>query len=185
MARQTDQLQNPLRIIGIGNLLAGDDAAGIRVANKLRKLQLSGVDILVAEQAPLDILNFLEGAEWAILVDAIKSRKAAGMIVRLEFPRDLAQLNSFTWTSGMPSTHMLGLGEALSLGIELKSIPSSIILYGIELGQTQMGETLSPIISEAIDTAVKHIVDEIKGLPCRPFNQCQKTAPRPGFRGKW
>jgi hydrogenase maturation protease len=167
VAPQADRLRNRLRITGVGTRLAGDDAAGICVANKLRKLPLSGVDVCIGGQAPLDILDYLDGARSAIIIDAVKSGKEPGTIVRFGCPRDLAQLTSLTWMSGTPSTHLFGLGEALSLGRELKIIPSHIILYGIEFGDVKMGEPISSKISDSIDTVVNRIVEDIKRPSCR------------------
>lgn len=164
------QHQNPLRIIGIGNPLAGDDAVGICVINKLKNLQLPGVDFLIAGQAPLDILGYLEGVELAILVDAVQSGQESGTIVRLDIPKDLAQLTSFAWTSGTPSTHMFGLREALLLGTELKTIPLPIILYGIEVGQIEMGEHLSLKVSQALEKVAKRIIEDIKNFSAKRLN---------------
>ena len=156
---------NPVRIIGIGNPSAGDDSLGMIIARKLKKLHSSGVDIVEAGMAPLDILHLLEGATSAILVDATMSGQGVGTITRLELPRDMHQLTHFSWSSSS-STHQFGLADSLILGMELRTLPQHLTLFGIELGQTTLGTTLSPQVSQAIDQVVSRISQECEELAC-------------------
>lgn len=166
MTQTCDQHRNLLRIIAIGNPLAGDDGVGISVAHKLMNLHLSGVDIMPVGLAPLDVLDSLAGAETAVLIDAVRSGKDAGTILRFEIPEDLPQLTTLAWAPARHSTHKFGLAEALSLGNELGVLPSHITVYGIELGQVHMGASLSPKVQQAMETVVAQIIDGVKRLGC-------------------
>ncbi len=156
---------NLTRIIGIGNPSAGDDSVGLLIARKLKTLHLSEVSIVEAGMAPLDILHLLEGATSAILVDATISGQEVGTITRLELPRDMHQLTHFSWSSSS-STHQFGLADSLMLGHELKTFPQRLSVYGIELGRTTLGTTLSPQVSQALDQIVARISQECEKLAC-------------------
>ena len=156
---------NLTRIIGIGNPSAGDDSVGLLIARKLKTLHLSEVSIVEAGMAPLDILHLLEGTTSAILVDATISGQEVGTITRLELPRDMHQLTHFSWSSSS-STHQFGLAHSLMLGHELRTLPQHLTIYGVELGRTTLGTTLSPQVSQALDQIVARISQECEKLAC-------------------
>ena len=64
-------------IIGLGNTLRGDDAAGILVVRRLKPLLGAQAKIIEAEMASTEVLEFIEGAIVAILVDAAWSGRPA------------------------------------------------------------------------------------------------------------
>ena len=162
--------RQPVRIIGMGNFFAGDDAVGILVARQLKALAIDGVDIIEAGLAGFDLLDLLEGTEAAIVIDAVQNGIDPGTILRLEIPRHLEQVSALSWSSSLSSTHGLGLGEALTLGITLGTLPPSLTIYGIELGHITQGEPLSRNVLEAIEILLPQLVKEIEKLACTNFS---------------
>lgn len=156
----------PIRIIGIGNLFAGDDAVGIHVVRKLKEYPIPGIDLIEAGLGGLDLLDNFAGIEIGIVIDAVQSGHDTGTIVRLEIPRDLEQLSDFTWDSTTSSTHAFGLGEALTLGNMLGMLPPSLTVYGIELEQLNRGTPLSKKVSDSIETVVAQIMSEFGDPAC-------------------
>ena len=160
----------PIRIIGIGNSFAGDDAVGIHVVRKLKERPIPGpipgMEMIEAGLDGLALLDNLAGIEMGIIIDAVQSGHDTGTIVRLEIPRDLDQLSEFTWSSTTSSTHAFGLGEALTLGHTLEMLPRSLTVYGIEWGQLNAGTTLSRRVSGSIETVVSQIMNEFGDPAC-------------------
>jgi len=140
---------SPIRIIGIGNLLAGDDAIGIHVAQQLKSDNLKGIDILEVSQGGVGLLDLMDGAETVILIDAIKSGKPPGTIHCLESPGGMDQISNLASFSLTPSTHAIGLHEVLVLGQTLGRLPPTLMLYGIELDQVALGKPPSQKIIQA------------------------------------
>ena len=159
-----------IRIIGIGNSFAGDDAVGIHVVRKLKECPIPGpipgIEMIEAGLDGLALLDNLAGIEMGIVIDAMQSGHDTGTIIRLEIPRDLDQLSDFTWSSTTSSTHAFGLGEALTLGHTLEMLPRSLTVYGIELGQLNAGTTLSTKVSESIEAVVAQIMSEFEDPAC-------------------
>ena len=122
------------RIIGLGNLFAGDDAAGVLVVRRLQALHIPGVDAIEAGMAGVALLHLLEGAKYAIVVDAVHSNQEEGTIIRLEIPRDQDQVTRFSWDSTTSSTHTMGLSEVIVLGSMVGILPPRLSIIGIELG---------------------------------------------------
>ena len=148
------------KIIGLGNSLAGDDAVGNIVARQLLPYQSPSIFILEGGLAGLNLLHEMEETERLLLIDSVYSRSDPGTIVRLTIPRDLTAIGNLTWGSSSPSTHAFGVGEALTLANALELLPKQVILYGIELGHIQPGESMSPQVSQSIQSVVLRIVTE-------------------------
>ncbi len=153
-----------IKIIGLGNCFAGDDAVGNVVARQLLSYQGPSVSILEGGLAGLNLVHEMEGTKKLILIDAVHSQSEAGNIVRFTLPHDLDTIGQLTWGSSTSSTHAFGLGEALTLANTLQLLPQEVILYGIELGHIQPGELLSLQVSRAIPSVVFRIIHEELGL---------------------
>jgi hydrogenase maturation protease len=67
-------------VIGIGNVLAGDDAVGPHVVRQVeaRYALPAGVEVLDAGTPGYDLTAFLAGLDAAILVDAVRAQGAPG-----------------------------------------------------------------------------------------------------------
>jgi len=165
-----------IKIIGIGQSLRGDDAAGL-AAVKLWyetyqvKVNRPNVQMELAELPGIGLLNQLEGAKVAILVDAVHSDAKVGTVHVL--PEN--QLESFT--EGFGSAHGWGVAETLSLGRKLipSSLPGNLILIGIEAGQLNLGETLSPEVEATLPEVARLIELHIDIDPAHNFPQSTST----------
>ena len=149
-----------IKIIGLGNSFAGDDAVGNLVARRLLSYQNSSLSIIEGGLAGLNLLHEMEATETLILIDAVHSQSESGNIVRFTIPQDLDKIGKLTWGSSTTSTHAFGLREALTLANTLELLPPQVILYGMELGHIQQGAPLSPQVTRAIPFLVSQIVNE-------------------------
>ena len=151
------------KIIGLGNPFMGDDAVGVVVARKLRQYEQTSVLIVEGGLAGLNLLHEMEDTDTLILIDAVHSQSEAGTIFRFTVPQDLEKIGKLAWGASASSTHSFGLAEALTLAHTLEVLPAHVILYGIELGQIQKGQGLSPTVSKAMKDVVNRIaVEELR-----------------------
>jgi hydrogenase maturation protease len=72
-------------VLGLGNVLLGDEGLGVWVAESLRRRFEfpSSVTILDGGTLGLDLLPRLDGVDRLIVIDAVKFGGAPGDIVRL------------------------------------------------------------------------------------------------------
>jgi hydrogenase maturation protease len=145
-----------IKIIGIGQNLRGDDAAGlsaVRLWVETYQAQHPQVQVELAELPGIGLLDLLEGTGFAILVDAVHSGARSGTVYQLRED----QLASFTGGTG--SAHGWGVAETLSLGRQLvpTSLPVQVIVIGIEAGQFSLGESLSPEVQASLPEAARTI----------------------------
>ncbi|MGD0197415.1 MAG: hydrogenase maturation protease [Solirubrobacteraceae bacterium] len=141
-------------VIGVGNRYRSDDGAGLEVA---RRLQGSDAfDVRESEGEPVALLDVWDGAPAAILVDAVSSGATPGTIHRI----DASDQPLPAEIGGAPSTHAVGLGEAIELGRALGRLPRKLIVYGIEGERFNAGEELSPRVAAAIESLVQQVQQE-------------------------
>jgi hydrogenase maturation protease len=136
-------------IIGIGNALRGDDAAGVRVAEKLQ-----GV---ACEVEPSRLIETWEGADAAILIDTVVSGAPPGTVRRFDASKQAVPARELR-----SSTHAIGLAETIELARALGRLPKSVVVYGIEGESFAAGAPLSP----EVEAAVSRLVDTIKEETC-------------------
>ncbi len=152
-----------LTIIGIGQSLRGDDGAGLAAVRRWQEMcpaQHPDVRIELAESPGLGLLNLLEGAAAAILVDAVRSGAIPGSLHCLD-ESDIA-----AFLDGANSAHGWGVAESLALSRQLDpdSLPARLVLIGIEAGQVKLGEGLSPAVAASLPDAARLIQETIQQL---------------------
>jgi hydrogenase maturation protease len=69
----------PILVIGYGNELRGDDAAGPRVATAIEKLGLAGVQVLVRHQLAPELSEAISQARAIVFVDAALAGEGVGV----------------------------------------------------------------------------------------------------------
>ncbi len=153
-----DKPPGTIKIIGIGQSLRGDDAAGLAAVRLWEetyqaRLERPDVQVELAELPGIGLLNLLEGARFAILVDAVNSGDRPGTVYVLS----QNQLEAFK--DGAGSVHGWGVAETLLLGRTLMPavLPVKLVLIGIEVGQLDLGEALSPEVESALSEVARLI----------------------------
>lgn len=154
-------LNAPVRILGCGNLLMGNDGVGLRVIEALGKTELGSLedlDIADAGVCGLDLLNYFDGARKVIIVDAVLANSPVGSVHRLE-GKDLLKTDE---PLNLVSVHDLTILEVMRIGEHVQVLPE-IVVIGIEIGTIVTDATLeiSPEVLKGLDEAVRLIKQEV------------------------
>lgn len=157
----TTKARHPIRIIGVGNLFRSDDGAGVLAARRLKSLLGDRAEVIEAELAGLEVLDFMAEASAVILIDAARSGRSAGTIHRLDVSAGPISADLFPH-----STHVLNAADAIELGRTLGLLPRRVIVYGLEVGDTRAGSDLSPAMAGALEQVVERVVHEVEGFSC-------------------
>ena len=131
-------------LIGLGNDLRGDDAAGLLVARAARG-RAEGIEVVESSGEPIDLLDAWEGFEAVVVVDAVSSGAEPGTVHRLD-----AAAGPLPTPFASPSTHALGLAEAVELGRALDRLPPRLVVFGIEGAEFSAGAEPGPAVLEAV-----------------------------------
>lgn len=150
-------------VIGIGQSLRGDDAAGLEAVRRWREKfpETAGkpeVQIEACELPGLSLIETLSNVDAAILVDAVQSSAKPGTVHRLS-ENELA-----SFPSSSKSAHGWGVAETLRLRSQLTGTKVGIRIIGIEAEQMELGAGLSEAVENAIPTLCEVIEEEIHAL---------------------
>jgi len=147
---------NSVVVVALGNVYRRDDGAGLAVAELLRGRLPDGARLVECEQEPTRLVDAWEGADTALVVDAVESGAPPGTLHRFD-----ASEQSLPERLFRSSTHSFGVGEAIELARALGRLPGSVIVYGIEGGAFEAGEGLSGDVAEAVERVAAAVLADV------------------------
>jgi hydrogenase maturation protease len=143
-------------ILGVGNLLMGDEGAGIEVIRRLQQLPLpDNVTCLDGGTGSFLLLDPLHRADKVVLVDATVDGQSPGTVQKLrpQFSRDYPP----TLTA-----HDIGLKDLIDT-FYLLGKPAEVVLFAISISPLQDMEIgLTPALSRRIDHIVEMVLQEVR-----------------------
>lgn len=146
-------------ILGLGNILLHDEGLGVKALEYLSaNYQFPpGVELLDGGTAGLPLINFLEGLDLLIVLDAVKAEAEAGAIFRFS-PQDLD-----TQVMYKASLHQVHFLEVLKVAEALeKKLPTIIILAMQPQNIEGWGQELSPVIEDRLPHLAALAVEELE-----------------------
>jgi len=159
--RATEVEAPVVRVIGLGNVLMGDDALGPWVIHHLQSsYELpKSIQLLDAGTPGLDLTPYLSGVPAVILVDTVRSAGAPGEL-------RLYRKDKLLTLSPQPrlSPHDPGVTETLQL-LELSGDgPGEFLLVGVIPESVGTGVGLTPPVRAAVSTAAELVLLELVRL---------------------
>ncbi|HZS29906.1 MAG TPA: hydrogenase maturation protease [Gaiellaceae bacterium] len=148
-------------VIGVGNALRGDDAAGVEVVERLNGRVPPGVVVAACDEEPSRLIEAWADADAVVLVDTVASGERAGTLHRFdagETPIPARTLRS--------STHAIGLAETIELARALGKLPARLVVYGIEGAAFESGASLTPAVEDAVGKLVDTILGDLERETC-------------------
>lgn len=141
-------------VIGCGNLLRGDDAAGPVLIRRLRdRGTRPGVECVDAGTGGIDVVALMRGRDHVVIIDACRGAGEAGAIhevpgedVEHLLPPEGINLHAVRWDHALAFGHWLLEGE----------YPRRVTVFLVEANAFEPGAGLS--------LAVERGVDELVGL---------------------
>ena len=160
-------------VIGLGNVLMGDDAFGPWVVQTMLAEFAFPEDVSVEDLGTpgLDLIPYVADLEALVLVDTVRSSSPPGTI-RL-YRRDELLKHA---PHARLSPHDPGVKEALLTAEFAGNGPREVLLVGAVPETTAMSVRLSPALRRAVPLAVGEVLKELERLGCRPSH---RDAPRP------
>jgi hydrogenase maturation protease len=144
-------------VLGVGNLLLSDDGVGIHAIQRLQAAQLFPEEVQVVDGGTcgLDLLQFLEGIERLIIIDAAQMGRPPGTVVRLEGEQVPAYLALKT------SPHEIGLPELLFAAKLTNIYPAQVVIFGVQPESLETSLGLTPAVAAQLDELVDLVAAEI------------------------
>lgn len=136
-------------VVGVGNAMRGDDAAGLAVIDAL---EAAGCRrrLVRSDGNPTRLLDL--GAADVVVVDAVAGGPA-GAVHRwdaIAAPLPAGRLRS---------THAVGLAAAVELGRALGTLPERLVVIGIAGGDFSLGSPMTPPVARAVAAVAGELAD--------------------------
>lgn len=144
-----------LLVLGIGNPHCGDDGVGAAVVERLKHLERDDMMVKAIPGEASETIAAMRGHHCVVLVDAVVSRNAVGALHVFDASHVPLPLEIF----GHFSTHSFGIADAIELARALGELPTKLVVLGIEGERFEPGDSLSPKVSAAIESATEWIIE--------------------------
>jgi hydrogenase maturation protease len=151
------------RVIGLGHPDRGDDAIGLRVADRLGRQGERAVEVHRLEGSPLQLLTMWGPTDHVIVVDALRAPGRAGVIHRVDVTTD--RLPRAAAGSG---AHDASLADVIELARALDRLPVSLVVYGIIGRRFGIGDPPLPAVLDAVVPACERITAELRRVAAAP-----------------
>ncbi len=131
-------------IVGIGNILKGDDRVGPLVCQQLRHAKVCA-ELIDAGTVPENYIQPIikKAPQNLLIIDAIDSGASPGTISIFK-PE---QLNSFVFSTHTLSPHLF-------VDLVHQEIDVDVYIVGVQPAQIQLGQPLSAQVSKAVQSLV-------------------------------
>ncbi|MFA5835419.1 MAG: HyaD/HybD family hydrogenase maturation endopeptidase [Bellilinea sp.] len=149
-------------VLGIGNLLLTDDGVGIRAIQLLEERYMLPEEVQVVDGGTcgLDLLQFLEGVDHLVIIDAARLGKTPGSIARLEGDQVPAYLALKT------SPHEIGLPELLFTARLTDIYPPKVVVLGMQPESIETSLGLTPAVAAHLNELVEMAAVEVGAVKC-------------------
>jgi len=149
-----------VNIVGVGNVLMGDDGVGPAAIEALRAGGAwAGVELHDAGLAVSDVLGRLDPADPLIVIDALRAGGRAGDIHTCRLEEMPIAESSFPQCL---SLHELSVMPALRIEAMTGRAFGNVTLFGVEPKRIAWGEGLSPPVAGAMDKLIEAVLEHAR-----------------------
>jgi hydrogenase maturation protease len=133
-------------VLGIGNTILTDEAAGVRAALALEQAYKvpANVQVIDGGTSGMEMIEDLSNLDFLIVLDVVKTGAVPGTVVKIagdEIPVFFRQ---------KLSPHQIALPDVLASLELLGTLPKEIIVLGVEPISLELGIEMTPTIAEKV-----------------------------------
>jgi hydrogenase maturation protease len=170
----TESNSTGIVVLGLGNLMRTDDAAGMHALSRLAgDIRLpAGVRLVEGGTLGLELLYRVENASLLLVLDAVDANERPGTLMLFEGKE----------VEALPrgrSIHLLGLADLLSALRLTGRAPFEVILLGIQPESTGWGTELTPAVDAAVARLIEIALEKIAAWESRITNSQVRSKNRP------
>jgi len=153
-------------VLGVGNILLQDEGLGVRALVHLSAHYSLPAEVTVVDGGALglNLLPLIEDTDALLIIDAIAADQEPGSILRLE-GEDISSALALKM-----SMHQVGLRELLAVSDLRQTLPSRLVLWGMQPASIGWGLELTPPVAAGLDGLVEEVVEELRswGVKAQP-----------------
>lgn len=144
-------------VLGIGNTILTDEAAGVRAVEALErgwKLP-ENVQAIDGGTSGMEMIEDLSNLDFLIVLDAVKTGAAPGTVVKIageEIP---------VFFRSKLSPHQIALPDVLASLELLDALPKEIVILGVEFISLELGMEMTPTVAEKVPVLATLAAEEL------------------------
>jgi hydrogenase maturation protease len=147
----------PLLVLGLGNVLCGDDGAGVVVVHRLRREWQLPLDVRVVDGGTLglDLLALVAASDSVILIDAVRDDAPPGTLVRLSGDEVAPAVYERL------SPHQIGVADLIAGAALVDRYPTEVVIIGVVPEMTDLQLGCTPVVTRSLDQLLGNVLAEI------------------------
>jgi hydrogenase maturation protease len=144
-------------VLGLGNLVHGDDGVGIHAIERLRKNPHvpSGVVLMDGGTQGLSLIPHVSGFQRLLVIDAVDAGQKPGTLIRLEG-------NALAKLPGKPSVHQLGFADLMIAMKLLGESPQEVVVIGMQPQSTEWSAELTEPVRASLDELLALVLAQLE-----------------------
>jgi len=152
---RTDRID--LLVLGLGNVLCGDDGAGVIALHRLRRnYELpDNVRLVDGGTLGLDLLALVAASDSVIMIDAVRADSRPGTIVVLEDDEVAPAVYERL------SPHQIGVADLVAGAALVDRYPENVVIVGVVPETTDLQFGCSPAVEAKLPQLVDRVIDEL------------------------
>jgi hydrogenase maturation protease len=173
----TSEPRISMLVLGLGNVLCGDDGAGVVAVHKLRRGWHLPSDVRVVDGGTLglDLLALVAASDRVILVDAVRADAPPGTIVRLVGDEVAPAVYERL------SPHQIGVADLLAGAAWCDRYPHEVVIVGVVPESVELQIGCTPAVTASLDALVFAVLAELTAHGIVP--ECRAVATGPSDDG--
>ena len=154
-----ETVPKPVLVLGVGNILLGDEGVGVRVAEKIMQCPLpEDTEVIDGGTSQLVIVDLIRGRRKVIIIDAVCGDGPPGTLYKF----GVADLQAAA--GSMRSAHDMGVTEAVFFLNLTGELPDDFTFFGVEPGSLEPSLEFTPPVAAAMPRLTE-LVMEAAGIP--------------------
>jgi hydrogenase maturation protease len=156
-------------VLGIGNIILSDEAAGVRAVEALESgwLLPQNVTAIDGGTSGMEMIEDLSDVDLLIVLDVVKTGAAPGTVVKIcgdEIP---------VFFRSKLSPHQIALPDVLASLELLGTLPREIVILGVEFISLELGLEMTPAVAEKVPVLAAMAAEELaqRGYAVTPLKQ--------------
>lgn len=141
-------------VLGIGNPIVTDDAAGLRIARRIKEMNPE-LEVVEACSGAMGLFDYVVDHDRVILIDSVKTDGGKpGTLYKIEM-QDLKPTLSHAASHGLDIASAFKVGEGLGY-----KMPESVSIYAVEVkDNVNFGEECTTEVADRIPSIAREIME--------------------------
>jgi hydrogenase maturation protease len=154
--------QPKVLVMGVGSILMTDEGIGVRAVEELQRRYRfpANVEILDGGTSGIELLSYISGKDYLIIIDAIKGGSPPGTVLKVEGEDVPARFRTRI------SPHQLGISDLLAAAMLTDEMPKQLVLFGIEPKDIVFGIGLSGEVKAGLEHLIEVVVEDLRRIGC-------------------